>query len=280
MHDAEGGVAVGHVLDEDAEGEQVVDLVERLGLAAVAPGLLVDRVDVLGAAGDLGPDPGVVELRAEAGRHVLDVALAGEAGGVETGGDLLVALGLEEAEGEVLELPLDLPDAKAGRERGENLHRLAGDAALLLGGEGVQRAHVVQPVAELDEDHAHVGGHGEQHLAEVLGLDAATPFFGHAQGEAAELGQPLDELGRVLAEALGDLLVGDAAILLHVVQEGGDEGGLVELKAGDELRHFKRVGDVGIAGAAHLALVALLRERIRVGNELDALGGQIASDAV
>ena len=86
VHDAEGGVAGGHVLDEDAEGEEVVYLVERLGLAAVATGLLVDGIDVLGAARDLVVDAGVIELGAEAGGHVLDVALAGEAGGAEAGG--------------------------------------------------------------------------------------------------------------------------------------------------------------------------------------------------
>ena len=266
MHDAEGGVATGHVLHEDAEGEEVVNLVERLRLAAVATGLLVDRVDVLGTPRDFGLDAGIVELDAEPGGDVLDVALAGKARGVETGRDLLVALGLEVAEGKVLEFPLDLPDAQARGEGGEDLHRFAGDAALLVIGEGVERAHVVEAVAELDEHDAHVGGHGQQHLAQVLGLDAASLLFGDAQGEAAELGQSLDKLSGLLAEALGDLLVGDVAVLLHVVEEGGDEGGLVELEPGDELGYFERVGDVGIAGAAHLAVVAGLGELVCIGD--------------
>jgi hypothetical protein len=32
------------------------------------------------------------------------------------------------------------------------------------------RAHVVQPVGELDQDHAQILGHGHEQLAEVLGL--------------------------------------------------------------------------------------------------------------
>ena len=34
----------------------------------------------------------------------------------------------------------------------------------------LERAHVVQPVGELDQQHAHVVGDGEQELAQVLGL--------------------------------------------------------------------------------------------------------------
>jgi hypothetical protein len=34
----------------------------------------------------------------------------------------------------------------------------------------LERPHVVQAVRELDQDHADVLGHGEDHLAEVLGL--------------------------------------------------------------------------------------------------------------
>ena len=138
----------------------------------------------------------------------------------------------------------------------------------------------MEPVAELDEDDAHVGGHGQQHLPEVLGLDAAALLLGDAQGQAVELGQALDELGGFLAEALGDLLVGDAAVLLHVVQEGGDERRLVELEAGDELRHLEGMGDVGVAGAAHLAGMALIGKRVGITNEPDPIRGKVGPNLI
>ena len=56
------------------------------------------------------------------------------------------------------------------RQRRVDLHRLAGDALLLLDRQGVQRAHVVEPVGELDEDDPDVLGHRQQHLSDVLGL--------------------------------------------------------------------------------------------------------------
>ena len=91
---------------------------------------------------------------------------------------------------EVLELPLELPDAQPLGQRRVDLGGLARDALLLLDGQGTQGAHVVQPVGELDEHHADVFGHGQEHLADVLRLLLLV-------GSGAELGQ----LGDAVDEA-------------------------------------------------------------------------------
>ena len=114
--------------------------------------------------------PAASSFGRELGDRPLDVALAALAPGVEQLGQLAEALGLERLEGEVLELPLHLPDPEPLGERRVDLHRLAGDALLLLRRQAVQRAHVVEPVGELDEDDPDVLGHRQQHLADVLGL--------------------------------------------------------------------------------------------------------------
>jgi len=49
----------------------------------------------------------------------------------------------------------------------------------------------VKPVGELDQDDAHVARHGEQHLAEVLGLRV----LGALELDAVELGDAVHELG-------------------------------------------------------------------------------------
>ena len=77
------------------------------------------------------------------------------------------------AEGEVLELVAHLLDAHAAGERRVDVERLLGDALALVGRHEAERAHVVQPVGELDQQHAHVGGDREQELAEVLALRGA-----------------------------------------------------------------------------------------------------------
>ena len=65
---------------------------------------------------------------------------------------------------------LEARHAKAVRERGVDLERLSRDALLRLGLHVLERPHVVDAVAQLDEEHTDVARHGDEHLAEVLRL--------------------------------------------------------------------------------------------------------------
>ncbi len=53
----------------------------------------------------------------------------------------------------------------------------------------MQRAHVVQTVGKLHQQHAHIVGNGEQQLAEVLGL---LRFLGD-EVQLLQLGQTFDQ---------------------------------------------------------------------------------------
>ena len=132
MHHAQGVVAVLDLVHEHAQRQEVVDLGEVLALERVLLHLGVDREDVLGAAGNLGFDAGTGELAAQAVDDLGDIALAGLAPVGHQLGDFFVALRLEVAEGEVFQLPFDLPDAQPVGERGEDLQGLLGDRATLL----------------------------------------------------------------------------------------------------------------------------------------------------
>ena len=61
------------VVDDDADGEQVVDLIERLTLIAH---LVVDRHDVLRAAVDVDLQPGLLQLLAHGPDEARDVGFA------------------------------------------------------------------------------------------------------------------------------------------------------------------------------------------------------------
>ena len=78
VDDAERRVAVADVVDEQADGVDVVDLAE---LRALALHLLPDAVDVLRAALEVGLDAGRLELRPELGDGPLDVASRGPCAG-------------------------------------------------------------------------------------------------------------------------------------------------------------------------------------------------------
>ena len=111
-----------------------------------------------------------------------------------------------------------------------------------------ERAHVVQTIGELDQQHAHVVGDRKQELAQVLGL---LGFLGD-EVELLQLGQALDQRADIIAEHLVDLGPRRRRILDGVVQQSRRDGGIVELEVGEDPRHFQRVGEIGVAGGALL----------------------------
>ena len=77
-----------------------------------------------------------------------------------------VSVRLKLAKGELLHLLHDFVHADPLGERRIDIHRLAGDAAaLLLRLDVMERAHVVQPVGQLHQQHADVVGQGQQEFA-------------------------------------------------------------------------------------------------------------------
>ena len=123
--------------------------------------------------------------------------LALDAAGLDRGGDLLVADGVGVAEGEVFELAAHLAHAEPVGERRVDVERLAGNRFLAIGLQMLEGAHVVEPVGQLDQDHADVGDHGEQHLAHVLGL----AVFAIGELDFVDFGDALDDVGDLVAEA-------------------------------------------------------------------------------
>ena len=79
----------------------------------------------------------------------------------------------EMAEGQILELVAHPLHAHAAGERRINIERFLRDPRALVRRHEMQRAHIVQPVGELDQQHAHVFGDGEQKFAEILRLRGA-----------------------------------------------------------------------------------------------------------
>ena len=100
-------------------------------------------------------------------------------------------------EGQRLQLGLDRLHADALGERRVDLHRLARDAPAALDlRDEVQRAHVVQAVGELDQQHADVAAHRQHQLAEILRLLGAVGL----QFEAGQLGHAVDQARDLRAE--------------------------------------------------------------------------------
>ena len=107
----------------------------------------------------------------------------------------------------------------------------------------LERTHVVQAVSELDDDDPNVRHHREQHFADVFGL----MIFAISEFDFVELGDALDDVRDLFAEATGDLLRGDVGVFDSVVQKSSSNRGGVHLQVGEDLRDFERVNDVRLA---------------------------------
>jgi hypothetical protein len=185
---AERHVALGQRADDDPEAEDVVDLRERQVLLAH---LGVDRIDRLLAAEDLRLELGLRERLLDVLLDPLDEVAPVAARLLHRLRERRLAPRLQVLERELLQLAIGLVEAEPVRDRRVDLERLGGDPLLLGALHRVHRAHVVQPVGELDEDDADVARHREQHLAERLGLR----LLARREAKLVELGEAVDEVG-------------------------------------------------------------------------------------
>ena len=208
-----------------------------------------------------------VSLACEARAQFLDEAFARLALGLDRRAQRLIRLGLEIPEREFLELVLDLAHAEAIGDRRVNVARLLRDAQPALFRQVLQRPHVVQAVGELDQDHADVVDHRQEHLAEALGL----PFLTRRELQGAQFGDALDDVGHVLPEQFANFRDRVGRVLDDVVEEtGGDRHG-VQAEVGQDVGHLQGVDEVGLAGPPGLALVLVGRkhvcppEQLRIG---------------
>ena len=162
-------------------------------------------------------------------------------------------LRLEIAESQVLQLAAQDGHAEAVGDGRVDIQRFAGDAVLLGRFEVFERAHVMQPVGQFDENDANVVHHGQEHLADVFGL---ARFGGH-DVQTADFGDAFDKPGDFRAEALLDAGDGIFRVLDGVMEQRGGKRGGVEAHIGKDVGDFEEMGQIRIAGAAKLVAVAL-----------------------
>ena len=207
---------------------------------------------MLGPAGDLEPlDARALELVFQRRPQLENGLLPGRLLGGHLVHQVAVVVGLEELEGEILQLGLDAGHAEPVRQRRVDLPGLHRDPVPALGRQVLQRAHVVQPVAQLDDDDPRVLGDREQQLPVVLHL----LLGGAPEGEAGDLGEPVHDPRDLGAELAGDVLGADVGVLDHVVQQRGRDRGTVEQLLRQDHGDGDAVGDEILARHPLLAPV-------------------------
>ena len=110
----------------------------------------------------------------------VDVGLAFDPAQGHFPGKFIVGLRIQIGEGKVFEFRLDLGDPQPVGKRGIDIQGFLRDPFLFIGRERLERAHVMQPVGEFDQDDPDVLCHGDDHLAEVVGLALLAALQFHA----------------------------------------------------------------------------------------------------
>ena len=261
---AQGAVALGQRIQNDADRIDIIDLVEGLVLH---DGLAVDAVNALDAALDGGPfDAAFLQAALNDTRHpgkeLLPRPLAQHLA------DLVVAHGVEVMEAAVFQLLLHVQDAQAVGDGSVDLHGLAGLIPALLLRPSVTGAHIVQPVAELDDHDPDIPAHGQQHLAQVLGLQ----LLDVGELDLGQLGNTVHQQGHFLAEGGFQVVQRGGGILHHIVQQSCRDALGIHAEVQHQAGHRKRMADIRLAAAAADALVGLVGKVICLFDHLHVVG--------
>lgn len=118
----------------------------------------------------------------------------------------------------------------------------------------------MQSVGELDDDHADVAAHREEHLAQVERLLAVHGI----DIDVGELGHAVHKIGDSRAEERRDVRERGGGVLDRVVQQCRANYVAVHLELGQDDGHLYRMVDVGLAATALLRAMLLSGETVRL----------------
>ena len=262
VHGAQYAVTGVDLVDDDAEGVDVHDFVERPALAAH---FLVDAVEVLLAARHLAFHAFASQAMEDRFFDLVDDFLAVAPSALDRCADALGAHRVHGFEAQVFELDAHAVHAQAVGNWRVDFQGFLGDAPALFAGQHLQGAHVVQTIGQLDQDHADVAGHGHGHLLEVFRLRLGLGFEVHL-GQFAD---PVDQLGHGFAKLGVQCFLGDAGVFDHVMQHRSHQALMVHVHVCQDARHSQRVGDVGFAAAAALAVVGLFGVEVGAADQVN-----------
>ena len=154
-------------VDDDTDGEYVVDTLERYLLLAH---LVPDGVDRLGAALDVVLYAGGIESLAYRLDKTLDEVQTLLLSLAQLIGNMLMVGRLELRQREILQLALDVVESELVGNLCIEVHRLPRLLLALLLGEHRYRAHHLESVGKLNQNHTRILRVGDNHIAEVRSL--------------------------------------------------------------------------------------------------------------
>ena len=189
-----------------------------------------------------------------------------------------VHLRMDVAEAQILQFPLELPDAQPVGQGRKDVQRLACDPFALVGRLAAQGAHVVQTIGQLDEHHARIFHHGQEHLAQGLGLGVGHARLGIAQiADALQLGHAVDQRGHGRPELGTDVVDPELGVLGHVVEQAGGQCVHIHVQRLVEDRgHGQGMDHVRLAALTTLVAMGIAGDHIRLGHSFKVAFGEHA----
>ncbi len=103
-------------------------------------------------------------------------------------------------------------------------------------------------VGKLDQHDTHILGHGQQHLAQVFGLDMLLEcgFALLLEGlDDIHFGHTVDQRGHAGAKSCNDVIERDIGIFDHIMQQGGHDGLAVHFHVGKDQCHRNGMMHIG-----------------------------------
>ena len=251
MHIAEHIVAVRHGIHDNTHRADIVDFVDRFVLGIH---FTINRVNMLYPRRDRIGDMRLLQLFADTVLNALEEFLVLLALCLEPFHDLVVADWVEHLKRKILQLPLDPAHAQTVCDRRVDLHGFQCLIALLALGQILEGARVMQPIRQLDQDHADIFGHRHKHLAQIFKLLLLLGVAQHPQS-----GNAIHQLGYRGAELIFDLLISETGILDAVMQQRSADRIGIQSHLDHDLRHRNRMDNIRLTVAALLPFVRVGR---------------------
>ena len=180
-----------------------------------------------------------------------------------------------EPEREILKFGFDLVETQSIGQRCIDVKCLSGNLVLLVGWLGSQCAHIMEAVADLDENYADVITHGEQQFLEVLCL-CRSLFTKNTTGDFR---QAINNLCYFGSENVGNIFHSVVGVLHHIVEQGrADTRRTKSHLLTGYLGHGDGVHDVRLTRKAFDSLVRLTCKIESLGDDVHLLamaGSQI-----
>ena len=244
---AENAIAVLDRVHQHTHGDQVEDLVESL---ASHNHLLVDRIVALRATTDRALRTRAAQILFDLVDDVTQVLFTLRGPLRNEAVNLLVDFRIQGLEGKLLEFPLDHVHTEAVSQRRVDLQRLLRLLRRRLGRNETPRAGVMDAIGQLNEQHADVAAHGDEHLAQRLGLSSSSI------ADLVELGDAVDQIRDGFTEVGGQFLERVVRVFHGVMQQCSNQRRGRHSHLGKDRRYGHRMGDIRLARLAHLPTMA------------------------